>query len=498
MASASCDRPSGTAAATEDPFFSMGKDTLKVPMALFRLNRKRLCDRLRSTTGVPGEGAFVVLQGGEQETLYCSDREPVFRQESYFNWTFGVAEAGCFGAIDVATGKATLFVPKLPEEYGVWMGAIHPPAHFKAKYAVDEVAYVEDIDRALKDKGATLLLTLRGLNTDSKKITLEAKFPNIASFDVDNAILHPVIAELRVFKTDMELEVIRYTNRISSDAHKEIMRRIKPGDMEYQMESLFCHYCYTHGGMRHTSYTCICGSGPNGAILHYGHAGEPNSKQIKDGDMCLFDMGAEYCCYTSDITCSFPANGKFTAEQRLIYEAVLAASRAVMAALKPGVSWKDMHLLAERVSLEALKAGGLLTGDVDEMMAARLGAVFMPHGLGHFLGLDVHDVHGYPEGGGHPGRPAEPGLRSLRTARTMESRMVLTIEPGIYFGDYNLDTALADPALSRFMVPEVIARYRGFGGVRIEDDIVITDDGMELMTDVPRTVDEIEKIMSAE
>ena len=169
-----------------------------------------------------------------------------------------------------------------------------------------------------------------------------------------------------------------------------------------------------------------------------------------------------------------------------------------MAALKPGVSWKDMHLLAERVSLEALEAGGLLTGDVDEMMAARLGAVFMPHGLGHFLGLDVHDVHGYPEGGGHPGRPAEPGLRSLRTARTMESRMVLTIEPGIYFGDYNLDTALADPALSRFMVPEVIARYRGFGGVRIEDDIVITDDGMELMTDVPRTVDEIEKIMSAE
>jgi len=451
-------------------------------------------DQLRETEGVPADGAFVVLQGGEQETLYCSDREPVFRQESYFHWTFGVTESDCFGAIDVTTGKSILYIPKLPASYGVWMGAIHPPEHFKAKYSVDEVAYVEDIDQSLKAKNAKLLLTLRGLNTDSKKITREAKFPNIANFQVNNVLLHPAIAELRVFKTDMELEVIRYTNRISSDAHKEIMRRIKPGDMEYQMESLFCHYCYTHGGMRHTSYTCICGSGANGAILHYGHAGEPNSKEIKDGDMCLFDMGAEYCCYTSDITCSFPVNGKFTPQQRLIYEAVLASSRAVMKALKPGVSWTDMHLLAERVALEAMKAGGLLVGDIDEMMKARLGAVFMPHGLGHFLGLDVHDVHGYPADG--PARSDQPGLRSLRTARVMAPRMVLTIEPGIYFGEYNLDTALADPELSRFMVADVINQYRGFGGVRIEDDIAITDDGMELMTQVPRTVEEIEKIMA--
>lgn len=454
----------------EDAFFSMGKDTLKVPMALFRLNRKRLCDKLRSTSGVPAGDAFMVLQGGEQETLYDSDREPVFRQESYFHWTFGVTEADCFGALDVWTGKSTLFIPKLPASYGVWMGTIHPQEHFRSKYGVDEVKFVEDIDQVLKAKNAKLLLTLRGTNTDSKKTTREAKFPKIADFEVNNVLLHPVIAELRVFKTDMELEVIRYTNRISSEAHIQIMKSIKPGDMEYQMESLFCHYCYTNGGMRHVAYTCICGSGQNGAILHYGHAGEPNAKEIKGGDMCLFDMGAEYCCYTSDITCSFPVNGKFTPDQRLIYEAVFASSRAVMKALKPGVSWTDMHLLSERVSLEALKAGGLLTGDVEEMMGVRLGAVFMPHGLGHFLGLDVHDVHGYPEEG-HPGRSDQPGLSSLRTARTMQPRMVLTIEPGIYFGDYNLDTALANPAHRRFLVPEMIERFRGFGGVRIEDDI---------------------------
>ena len=177
MASASAAGPG------EEPYFSMGKETLKVPMALFRLNRKRLVDQLRVTEGVPADGAFVVLQGGEQETLYCSDREPVFRQESYFHWTFGVSEADCFGAIDVTTGRSILYIPKLPESYGVWMGAVHPPEHFKAKYAVDEVDFVERIDESLKAKNAKLLLTLRGLNTDSQKITREAKFPNIASFE---------------------------------------------------------------------------------------------------------------------------------------------------------------------------------------------------------------------------------------------------------------------------------------------------------------------------
>lgn len=208
--------------------------------------------------------------------------------------------------------------------------------------------------------------------------------------------------------------------------------------------------------------------------------------------MCLFDMGSEYYCYTSDITCSFPANGKFTNKQKGIYEAVYKSSRAVMKAVKPGVSWVDMHLLADRVQLEALKELGLVKGDIDEMMKVRLGAVFMPHGLGHFLGIDTHDVGGYPQG---CERIDKPGLRSLRTVRTLENRMVLTIEPGIYFIDVLLDAALNNPEQSKFLVRELVDQYRGFGGVRIEDDIAITEDGMELLTCVPRTVEEIEAIM---
>lgn len=475
-----------------EPAFCRGEHTLRVPAELFTENRKRLAERLRATNKVPA-GAYVLLQGGESETRHCSDHEPIFRQESYFHWAFGVEEPDFYGAIEVDTGRGILFPPKLPDAYAVWMGKLLDVKDFQVRYGADEAFWAEDLAKVFKEKKASLLLTLRGLNTDSGNYCREAAFDGISEFKVDNAILHPEISECRVFKTDLELEVMRFSNKISSDAHKEVMQCVRPGMYEYQMESIFKHYCQFNGGVRLMAYTCICGSGDNGSVLHYGHAGAPNSKQVQDGDMCLLDMGGEYYCYASDITCSYPANGKFTDKQRGIYEAVYKSSRAVMKALKPGVSWVDMHLLADRVHLEELKKLGLLKGDVEEMMKVRLGAVFMPHGLGHFMGIDTHDVGGYPEG---VERSDKPGLKSLRTAREVKPRMVLTIEPGVYFIDVLLDAALRDPQQSQFMCREVIDQYRGFGGVRIEDDIAVTDDGMELLTCVPRTVEEIEAWMA--
>ncbi|XP_072488134.1 xaa-Pro dipeptidase isoform X2 [Notamacropus eugenii] len=448
------------------PVFWLGNETLRVPRALFSLNRKRLCDRLRKNSAVQ-KGSLVLLQGGEESNRYCTDTGVLFRQESFFHWTFGVTEPGCFGAIDVDSGKSTLFVPRLPESHATWMGKIHSREHFKEKYAVDDVQYSDDIAKVLASMTPSVLLTLRGVNTDSGSVSREASFEGISQFKVNNTILHPEIVECRVIKTDMELEVLRYTNKVSSDAHKEVMKAVKVGMKEYELESLFEHYCYSRGGMRHSSYTCICGS--------------------------LFDMGGEYYCFSSDITCTFPANGKFTPDQKAIYEAVLRSSRAVMNAIKPGVSWPDMHRLADRVHLEELTRIGILTGNVEDMAKVHLGAVFMPHGLGHFLGIDVHDVGGYPEG---VERIDEPGLRSLRTARSLEQGMVLTVEPGIYFIDHLLDQALADPAQACFINNHILQRFRGFGGVRIEEDVVVTASGMELLTCVPRTVEEIEAYMA--
>nr|XP_040136089.1 xaa-Pro dipeptidase isoform X3 [Ictidomys tridecemlineatus] len=438
-------------ASAASPSFSLGNETLKVPLALFALNRRRLCERLKKNAAVE-PGSAVLLQGGEETQRYCTDTGVIFRQESFFHWTFGVLEPGCYGVINVDTGKSTLFVPRLPASYATWMGKIHSKEHFKEKYAVDDVQYTDEIASILTSQNPSVLLTLRGVNTDSGSVCREASFEGISKFNVNNTILHPEI-----------------------------------------VECLFQHYCYSRGGMRHNSYTCICCSGENASVLHYGHAGAPNDRTIQDGDMCLFDMGGEYYCFASDITCSFPANGKFTEDQKAIYEAVLRSCRAVMSTMKPGVWWPDMHRLADRIHLEELARIGILQGSVDAMVEVHLGAVFMPHGLGHLLGLDVHDVGGYPEG---VERIDEPGLRSLRTARHLEPGMVLTVEPGIYFIDHLLDQALADPAQACFFNREVLQRFRGFGGVRIEEDVVVTESGMELLTCVPRTVEEIEACMA--
>lgn len=481
-------------------YYSLGQQTCKVPMILFEENRKRLADALRNNSSTPQNSVVLLQAGGEQGVCEgdSSDVGPVFRQESFFHWAFGVLEPDYYGAVEVASGRSILFMPKLPEEYAIWMGAIKSPNDIKIMYGVDEVYYVDDMKNflsAMVSGGKPTLLTLLGTNTDSGKTTRTAAFDGISEFQTDSKVLHPIISELRVIKTEEELKVLRYVSGVSSAAHMQVMRHIKPGMKEYQCESKFLHEVYHNGGCRNVSYTCICGTGRSGSVLHYGHANAPNDQTVKDGDIVLFDMGAEYYCFCSDITCSYPANGKFTERQKVIYNAVLRANQEVTAALKPGVCWVAMHKLANRITLEELVKAGILKGDVEEMMEVNLaGRVFQPHGLGHFMGLDVHDVGGYLEG--HPGRQKGLGLKNLRTARTLKENMVVTVEPGCYFIDHVLDYALKDPEIGKFFVPEKIEEYRGFGGVRIEDDIIITKNGSELMSIVPRTVEDIEMWMA--
>ena len=413
--------------------YDQGLDTYRVPMALHALNRARLCEALAAA----GRSGVVLLAGGDQETRYDTDHEPVFRQESYFQWLFGVAEPGFYGAVDLADGTATLFAPDLRSEaYEIFCGVAPRREEIVERYAVDACHFVDDLGDwvrgALGDddddaRGDARLHLLHGLNSDSGNYAAPATFAGDGAFEGrrDAASLFPIIANLRSLKTAAEVEVMRYVNWVSSMAHAEVMRAARPGMMEYQLESLFMHHTYTHGGCRHVAYTCICACGPNPAVLHYGHAGAPNARLLEAGDQALLDMGAEYHCYAADITCSFPVSDDYSADQRLVHDAVLAAQVAVIAALEPGAAWPDMHRLAEREILSALKAGGLLVGDVDAMVDADLGATFMPHGLGHLIGLDTHDVGGYLAKS--PPRPTRPGLAKLRTARVVEANMVLTV-----------------------------------------------------------------------
>ncbi len=294
-------------------------------------------------------------------------------------------------------------------------------------------------------------------------------------------------------------------------AHVEVMRSIEVGMMEYQLESLFQHHTYTHGGCRHMSYTCICACGPNARILHYGHAGRPNSgRALSSADMALLDMGAEYHCYASDITCSYPVCGTFTPDQRSIYESVLAAQVSVIGMLRPGVSWVDMHRIAESEILGGLMRCGVLRVPPDDsdsnvnddhdrdaiirkMIDCDLGAVFMPHGLGHLIGIDTHDVGGYAPD--TPVRSNRPGLKKLRTSRVLGTGMVITVEPGCYFIDPLLDMALSDERQRAFINVDRLNEFRGFGGIRLEDNVWITEGGCENLTQCPRAVEEVLDVM---
>ncbi|XP_025012296.1 xaa-Pro dipeptidase isoform X2 [Ricinus communis] len=453
----------------------------KVPMELHVTNREKLLKSLRqhlTETSRPLHG-FVLLQGGEEQTRHCTDHLELFRQESYFAYLFGVKEPGFYGAIDVATGKSILFAPRLLADYAVWLGEIKPLSYFQESYVVNMVYYTDEIVQCLHEvsKGVAkpLLFLLHGLNTDSNNFSKPAEFEGIEKFETDLMTLHPILTECRVLKSELELAIIQFANDISSEAHIEVMRRTQAGMKEYQLESIFLHHTYMYGGCRHCSYTCICATGENSSVLHYGHAAAANDRTLQYGDMALFDMGAEYSFYGSDITCSFPVNGRFTSDQSLVYNAVLDAHNAVISAMRPGISWLDMH------------------NDVDDMMTERLGAVFMPHGLGHFLGIDTHDPGGYLKG---PKRSKEPGLRSLRTARELQEGMVITVEPGCYFIDAVLAPAKEASSTSKFFNSEAIGRFKGFGGVRIESDVHVTSNGCNNMTKCPREIWEIEAVMA--
>lgn len=473
----------------------------QIPMELYRQNRSKLSAAMRQylqSQGLPINGV-ILLQGGEEQTQYCSDTTILFRQESYFAYLFGVKEPGFYGAMDISTGKTFLFTPRLSEDYAVWMGKIHTLSDLKEMYEVDEVYYtdeMEDILRSLATDNETMLLyLLHGLNTDSNKFSQPAQFKGIENFNTNLDILRPILTECRVFKSHLELNLLRYVNEVSSAAHVEVMRRTKVGMKEYQLESTFLHYVYMFGGCRRCSYTCICATGENSSVLHYGHAGAPNDRTLKDGDMALLDMGAEYYFYCSDITCSFPVNGKFTDDQRVVYNAVLDAHKAVISKMTPAVSWVEMHKLAESVIIKSLKDANILLGTVEEMLEKRLGAVFMPHGLGHFLGLDTHDPGGYVKG---LERPKEPGLRSLRTVRVLQEGMFVTVEPGCYFIDATLIPAMLNPDTSSFFNKQLIPRFQKVGGVRIESDVLVTATGCENITNVPRETWEIEAVMRGE
>ena len=263
---------------------------------------------------------------------------------------------------------------------------------------------------------------------------------------------------MRLMKSDAELEEMRYANKISSQAHIELMKACRPGMAEYELEAIFKGYCCKYG-LQEMAYTPIVAAGKNACVLHY----IENNSVINDGDMMLVDAGGEYQCYSSDITRCYPANGKFTGEQRALYEVVLRAQEMLIDHIKPGTTWMDMQNMTIRSLTEGMVDIGMLKGKVDDLIADKTYFNHYMHLFGHWLGLDTHDAGKYCD---------EDNWYVLKPG------MVTTVEPGLYVAAGS----------------KVDERWWNIG-IRIEDDVVVTEDGRENLTTVPKSVDEIEALM---
>jgi len=411
-------------------------------------------------------------------------------QEANFWYLFGVEDPDLYGIIDIETGKTSLFAPEFPKEYGMWM-TVHDKDYFKANYDLDEVYYTQEIEDFLKKHNPGTIFFFDGVDSDSGLSPDLPDFPFLSQYKIDKEVLYPILCECRVIKSKKEIDILRFIGKVSSEIHVLCMRNNKPGLKEFQIEALYKFASLTTVGSRFMAYNCICCNGTDCATLHY----NDNLKEYKDGSLTLCDMGMKFYGYCSDITCTYPVNGKFTEKQKHIYNAVLDATNEVIKNTKPGAKWDDLHLLAERTIVKHLiKIGIIKDFPLEELEEKRIGAIFFPHGLGHFLGLRVHDVGGYLLG--HPERVKKAGLKSLRTRRELRPGMCITIEPGCYFTQYTLNAAKENPEISGYLNWDKVEEYKEVGGVRIEDDVIITEDGMEnLSASLPRTVEEIETCM---
>ena len=453
---------------------------------MFREQRVRLGAALKSAFG---DNVCAVFQAGSEIPRNSSDTNYLFRQESFFQYLFGYEVPDCQGAV-FPDGRGAIFIPRLPESYAVWMGTLPTPDSVVKETGIEEVYFIDDLAAVLKQKNVDEVHVMNGRNTDSDLPVISAPV-KVDGVNVKKDWLHDTVVNQRVFKTKREIELLKWANKISSDAHIEVMKLAKPGMSQHHLEATFVHFCHFFGGMRHQSYTCICATGADGATLHYPH----NDKAIADGSMALLDMGGELNCYATDITCSFPVNGTFTQPQRSVYNAVLDAQMSVFHAMRPGVSWVDMHKLALSVMAKHLIQMGIFAAgtSVDDVMANKLMRLFQPHGLGHLIGLDVHDVGGYMKN--CPPRPTESDCCKLRTARILEPNMFITVEPGLYFNQVLLEQAFANPNEAKYLNQSRIREFWNFGGVRIEDNVVVTEDGILNLTCCPRSVEEIESTM---
>ena len=457
--------------------------------SVYKNRRARLKEKVKS-------GLVLILGNGEAPANY-TDNTYKFRQDSSFLYFFGLNQPGFAGVIDIDSGDEYIFGNDVDMDDIIWMGPQPSVKDMAARVGVSKTAPFARLADCMKTaisqgrrihflppyrfRNMLLLEELLGIRA--------ALVKNYASLELIKAVV-----DLRSVKEPCEIEEISKACNIGYEMHTAAMRNCKPGVKEQYIAGLIEGIAASYGSM--VSFPVILSQ--NGETLH----NHDHSQILQEGRMMLTDAGAEEVShYCSDFTRTVPVGGKFLTRQKEVYNIVLAANNKAIEIAKPGVTYQYVHLEVCKVLAQGLKDLGLMKGDVNEAVAAGAHALFMPHGLGHMMGLDVHDMEDLGQiyvGYDDETRPIDQfGTSSLRMGRRLQEGFVITDEPGCYFIPALIDQWRAQGMHKEFLNYDKIETFKDFGGIRLEDDILIIPGGSRFLGDkrTPITVEEVEEIM---
>ncbi|MDR2119629.1 MAG: aminopeptidase P family protein [Tannerella sp.] len=424
-----------------------------------------------------GKGILLFLGNDEVGANYADNCYP-FRQDSTFLYFFGLPYAGLSAVIDVDNDREIIFGNELTVDEIVWTGA-QPTLREKCESAgIAHIKRPDELDAclqaAVRQRQPIHYLPPYRAEHRIKLWALPGVHPSREKPSVEFV---KAVVNLRNYKTDEEVAEIEKACRVTAEMHRAAIALIRPGRYEYEVAAEIEAVAQRHNCR--LSFPTI--ATVNGQTLHNHYHGN----RIKRGDLFLTDAGAETeMGYAGDMSSTVPADGVFTPRQREIYDIQVACHKAAVAALRPGIRFETVYDISARVITEGLTALGLMRGDADEAVREGAHALFYPHGLGHMMGLDVHDMENLGETYvGYDGAPKSKqfGRRSLRLARTLETRFVHTIEPGIYFIPELIDQWKSEKKCASFICYDKVEAYRDFGGIRNEEDYLITETGARLL-----------------
>ena len=437
---------------------------------------------------------IILICGNDLSPMDCKDNTYPFVQDSTFLYYFGLNRENLFGVIDVENNIDYIFGKELTMDEIVWMGPQLTLKEQCEKVGVVNLCDSDNLEEFLtkaKETGKKIHYIPQYRHSLMIKI---AEWFNISPKDVNNGVSEKLcfaVAEQRNKKTPEEIEELQKAVNVTRAMHLAAMEQIKPGMMEYEVAAIVENEAKKHNCS--LSFPTICTI--NGQILHNHYHGH----KIKEGDMLLIDAGAKLeSGYCGDLTTTHPVSRKFTEKQKEFYSLLMKMYDKAEELIKPGITYMEVHLAVCKVLAVGMIEKGILKGNPDEIVKNGVHALFMPAGLGHMMGLDVHDMENIGEpivGYGGAEKSKQFGLSSLRLGRTLEEGFVFTVEPGIYFIPELIAKWKSENKFMEYINYDEIEKYLDFGGMRYEGDYLVTKDGNVRLGDfMPKYADEIEAV----